>query len=111
MPPLTLASEGPEAPPRRNGELVFEAPWESRAFGIAVALSERGLYGWDEFRGYLIQSIADWEAAHPAGADYRYWDCWQRALERLLQDRGICATRDVDRRSHDYAQRPHGHDH
>ena len=23
--------------PRRNGELVFEAPWESRAFGLAAA--------------------------------------------------------------------------
>ena len=24
--------------PRKNGELVFEAPWEARAFGLAVAL-------------------------------------------------------------------------
>ena len=32
----------PAAPPRRNGELVFEVPWESRAFGVALALCEAG---------------------------------------------------------------------
>ena len=38
---LAAEAEGPAAPPRANGELVFEAPWESRAFGIAIALVER----------------------------------------------------------------------
>ena len=33
---------GHDGPPRANGELVFEAPWESRAFGVAVALHESG---------------------------------------------------------------------
>jgi hypothetical protein len=28
------------AVPRKNGELVFEAPWEGRVFGMAVAMSE-----------------------------------------------------------------------
>ena len=28
--------------PRQNGELVFAAPWEARAFGLAVALNEAG---------------------------------------------------------------------
>ena len=52
-----LPTEGPEAPPRRNGELVFEAPWESRAFGMAVALCEQGLFEWEEFRRCLIAEI------------------------------------------------------
>ena len=26
--------------PRKNGELVFKAPWEGRAFGMAVVLNE-----------------------------------------------------------------------
>ncbi|GAB7145686.1 hypothetical protein LRC484719_42880 [Mycobacterium riyadhense] len=49
-------------PPRRNGELVFEAPWESRAFGLAVALAELNRYAWEEFRLQLIGEIADWAA-------------------------------------------------
>ena len=32
---------GPAALPRRNGELVFEAPWQGRAFGMALAVVER----------------------------------------------------------------------
>ena len=31
--------------PRQNGELVFQTPWEARAFGMAVALDENGAYG------------------------------------------------------------------
>lgn len=32
---------GAAALPRRNGELVFEAPWQGRAFGLALALAGR----------------------------------------------------------------------
>ena len=42
--------DGPAAIPRRNGEPVFNEPWESRVFGMAVGLCERGFYDWDEFR-------------------------------------------------------------
>ena len=31
-----LDAEGPAAPPRSNGELVFEAPWEARLFGVTM---------------------------------------------------------------------------
>jgi hypothetical protein len=34
-----LDSVGPATPPRDNGELVFAAPWESQAFGLALALT------------------------------------------------------------------------
>ena len=44
MTPLQLDIEGPAAPPRSNGELVFAAPWESRAFGLAMALHDGGLF-------------------------------------------------------------------
>ena len=33
--------EGQLAIPRKNGEPVFEAPWEARAFGMAVVLNEK----------------------------------------------------------------------
>jgi hypothetical protein len=34
------------APPIRNGELAFAAPWESRAFGMAMVLRNRGAFAW-----------------------------------------------------------------
>ena len=38
---------GAIAMPRSNGELVFDAPWQSRAFGMAVSLSRAGYFSWD----------------------------------------------------------------
>ena len=66
-PAYLLDAAGPAAPPRDNGELVFAAPWESRAFGLALALTETGLIDWEDFRQALIREIGDWEAAHPSG--------------------------------------------
>ena len=62
-----LDAEGPAAPPRRNGELVFDAPWESRLFGLTLALHRAGLFEWDEFRRLLIDEIETWERAHVSG--------------------------------------------
>ena len=45
--------EGPAAPPAANGELVFEAPWQARLFGMAWSLCDAGLFEWDEFRAKL----------------------------------------------------------
>jgi nitrile hydratase accessory protein len=106
---LPFASDGAEAPPRRNGELVFEAPWESRAFGVAVALEARGYFGWDEFRERLIAAIAAWER-EPRGA-WSYYACWLEALERMLADKGLCLAPEIRARERDLRARPAGHDH
>lgn len=87
---------GAAALPRQNGELVFAAPWESRAFGIAVGLSQAGLYSWDEFREQLIAEIAEWEAAgHPA-EEWSYYTCWLHALEEILEAKGIATDAELD---------------
>ncbi len=52
------AADGPAALPRQNGELVFRAPWESRAFGVAIALHEAGAIDYEVFRSRLIDEIA-----------------------------------------------------
>ena len=92
--------DGPAALPRKNGELVFEAPWEGRAFGLAVALSEANEYGWDEFRQRLIAQIGPADAR---GADVPYYEHWLAALESLLIDRGLLSPAELDRRTEDYA--------
>ncbi len=98
---LTANLTGPGALPRKNGELVFNEPWESRAFGMAVALCERKLFDWEEFRQRLIAEIASWEREHSAGAGYNYYERWVAALEKLLADKGLCAKAEVDRRATD----------
>jgi hypothetical protein len=66
--------------PRRNGELAFDAPWQSRAFGLAAAVVENALGGdWEPFRQQLVAAIAD-DPERP------YWHSWIVALEHVLED-------------------------
>jgi nitrile hydratase accessory protein len=110
-PAYLLDSSGAVAPPRHNGELVFAAPWESRAFGLALALTESGLIDREDFRQALIREIGDWEAAHPDGEGWSYYECWLRALERSATARGLVAPRALADRAEQLAALPAGHDH
>ncbi len=106
-----LDLDGPAAAPRSNGELIFDSPWEGRAFGLALALVENGLFTLEDFQGELITAIAEWEALGKSNEDYRYYECWLVALERLVaRSTGVQIT-DVDQRSKEFLERPAGHDH
>jgi nitrile hydratase accessory protein len=109
--PVELAITGPAAPPRSNGEIAFEAPWESRLFGITLALIEADRFAWGEFQQRLIAAVGRWQAEHPDGEGYRYYDRWAEALDSLLDDLGIVAVETTDARARSLADRPAGHDH
>jgi nitrile hydratase accessory protein len=112
--------EGVAALPRRNGELVFDEPWESRAFGLAVTASEAGAYEWEEFRQGLIAEVASWEAhhgrGHVEGGDWRYYQRWLASLERLVVEKGLVSRDELVRRmgeleqgdDHDHHRHDHG---
>ncbi len=106
-----LDAHGPAAPPRRNGELVFEAPWESRVFGLTMVLHQRGCFEWDEFRDRLIQSVARADARAAAGEAFHYYACWLEALRGLLAEKELCAPEALAERETALAARPAGHDH
>ncbi|MGW3691446.1 nitrile hydratase accessory protein [Streptomyces sp. NPDC005125] len=106
-----LDIEGPAAPPRANGELVFAEPWESRAFGMAVTLYEAGVFTWPQFQAALIARIARWEAAPTEGAHWNYYQHWLGALEDVLAGGGAVAVDEVTTRARTLAQRPTGNDH
>lgn len=76
-----LVDDLPADLPRRNGEMVFEAPWEGRAFGLAAAYVEASGVGWAAFRAHLIAAIADLPEGTP------YYEAWVEALERLVAER------------------------
>ena len=77
---------GEMALPRQNGELVFATPWEARAFGLAVALQESGVYEWREFSAALAAEIA---RAEQAGDTSTYYERWLLSLEKLLTANGL----------------------
>jgi nitrile hydratase accessory protein len=99
------------APPRRNGELVFEAPWESRIFGVTMALCEAGRLDFAEFRRALIAEIAAFEAASQPPSAWCYYERWAAALEHVLARRGVCGLPEIEARVAALAARPPGHDH
>jgi nitrile hydratase accessory protein len=109
--PVELEVEGVAAPPRSNGELVFSAPWESRTFGMAMALYDAGAFVWDDFRDALIARITAWEAAPPEGECYSYYQCWQSALEDVLAANGTVGSAALQDRVDTLATRPAGYDH
>jgi nitrile hydratase accessory protein len=110
-PSTVLDGDGPGAPPRRNGELVFAAPWESRLFGLTMALHRAGLFEWDEFRRLLIDEIHIWERGHAPGDAWSYYERWHAAFERLLASKGLCATDELAQRAAALSSRAPGHDH
>ena len=82
--------DGPAAPPRRNGELAFEAPWEGRAFGLAAAVVQARFGGDRElFRLRLIEAIA----AEPGRA---YWESWVVALEAIVAHEGMVTADELE---------------
>ena len=96
----TTDMPGEMALPRQNGELVFATPWEARAFGLAVALQESGVYQWREFSAALAAEIA---RAEQAGTTSTYYERWLASLEKLLVANGLVTLAEVSDRMASHA--------
>lgn len=109
--PLPARSDDGTDPPG------FDAPWQARAFGIAVALAdeggEDGRYDWTAFQSRLIEEIGgaadagevhDPDAASDPGAvEERYYRQWLTVLERLLDERGLVDREAIAERAAEFA--------
>ena len=103
---------GTAALPRKNGELVFEAPWESQAFGMAIALYERGHYDWEEFRGRVISEIGDWERSEEDEREvWDYYRRWLASFEALVKDRGLLSEEEIVERTSEFVAGARDDDH
>jgi nitrile hydratase accessory protein len=98
--------------PRQNGELVFQTPWEARAFGMAVALNENGTYIWRDFSQGLAAETA---AAEGQGIASSYYERWLETLEKLIVAKGLLSPQEIDSRTVEFASGTHddhhGHTH
>lgn len=89
--------------PREKGDLSFSAPWEIRAFALAVAAHRDGRFAWPEFQARLVAGIARWEAADPTErSSWSYYREWVGTLESLLLDRGLVDAGELDARTSEY---------
>ena len=83
---------GAAALPRDNGELVFDAPWQGRVLGMALAVVEQRGLDWDEFRRRLIAAI-------DADPTRSYYESWTVALTDLVVDLGVVTRGELDARA------------
>jgi nitrile hydratase accessory protein len=94
--------------PRDDEGPVFRAPWEAQAFGMTLALYERGLFTWKEWADRLAVEIA----AARVDDGSRYYELWLTALEKLVADKGLVLDPELARRrdewAHAAAETPHG---
>jgi nitrile hydratase accessory protein len=68
-------------------EPVFAEPWQASAFAMTVALHERGTFTWTEWAEMLGAEVK---------SDDAYYDCWLRALEKMLAAKGATTSHEVD---------------
>lgn len=97
---------------------TFEAPWQARAFAIAVVLSNHreGIYSWKDFQETLvdeIQSTSDIEQYRGSdgksdsginGSESEYYERWLRALERIAFNEELIDVDEVRRRAQEFAE-------
>jgi nitrile hydratase accessory protein len=76
LPGIPLHADGP----------IFNAPWEAKAFAMAVALHERGLFTWPQWAEALSRQIKIAQAAGDADLGDTYYQHWLLALESLVKD-------------------------
>jgi len=73
--------------PQTGGEPVFDAPWQARAFAMAVHLSRTGLFTWKDWAGRLAQRIADFETMERVDSSETYYRLWLATLEDFVEER------------------------
>ena len=99
--------------PRQNGELLFEAPWEARAFGLAVTLNEQGAYPWRDFSQKLADHLSTIESnGDTAGETAIYYEQWLATLEEMAIANGLLTQEELDAMIEEQVHHDlHEHDH
>lgn len=72
--------------PRKDGEAVFNEPWEARAFAMAVELNEKGVFSWSEWGNIFSANLkVNSQSQQPAS----YYRVWMKTLEQLVEAKEI----------------------
>jgi nitrile hydratase accessory protein len=111
----TTAAQAAEAVPgipRDEEGPVFREPWEAQAFAMTLALHERGLFTWPEWAATLAAEIKRAQAAGDPDTGETYYSHWLAALEKIVADKGVTTTHDLNRTrdawDHACDRTPHG---
>lgn len=94
---LLQDSNSPLADPsQKDGEPVFQAPWEARAFAIVNQLAQAQEYSWSEWTEHFAREIS--AAEHEPTDTSSYYERWVRACEKVLIAKGILNPLAIEQR-------------
>jgi nitrile hydratase accessory protein len=106
------AAEAVPGIPRDANGPVFREPWEARAFAMAVALQNAGLFGWGEWADTLGAEIRRAQSSGDPDTGDSYYHHWLAALEVIATAKGVTSPEALARYGHawDHAadRTPHG---
>jgi nitrile hydratase accessory protein len=109
---VQAAAEANPGLPRDENGPVFREPWEARAFAMALALHEAGLFTWSEWATALGEEIRRAQGSGDPDTGETYYRHWLATLERLVADKGVADAAMLARYHHawDHAagRTPHG---
>lgn len=121
----TIADVRAATEPPGEDDVVFDAPWQARAFALTVALRREDDFPWAAFQERLVAELEadrDVEAATgPGGVETSYYRAWLSAFERLLLEEDVLDGDELaervaafaagERDASEFVVGEHGHDH
>jgi nitrile hydratase accessory protein len=90
MPPAQVGAQAMLAVPKNAEGPLFREPWEALAFGLALALAERGAFTWAEWAETFGEEILRAGGEDDPGPTY--YLCWLAALERVAARNGVAGS-------------------
>jgi len=92
-----MSDDSPIRPDPTDGP-TFDAPWQARAFALAVALTDERDLDWERFQSRLVAEMDDRPADDADDPDADYYRRWLAALERLLAEEELLAPGELHER-------------
>ncbi len=93
-PEAEAALAGTAPIPRDRDGPVFPTPWAARAFALAVALNQAGVFAWSEWAELLGAELRSPERQGSADPE-DYWRAWLAALEKILGRKQLAGSADL----------------
>ena len=89
---VPLVRDIPRIPTNADEEIVFNFPWEAKAFALVVHLYQQGHYTWVEWAAALSEEI---KAAGAEDDGTRYYLLWLSAAEKLVAHKALAGAGEI----------------
>lgn len=95
MKPIPAVHDIPRIPTGADDDIVFNNPWEAKAFALVVHLYQQGHFTWPEWAEQLGREI---KAAGAEDDGSRYYLLWLAVAEKLVADKALCPRAELSER-------------